>query len=152
MNINDYFTKVKNLVDVFTSIEAPIDDEDLVAVTLNGLGKDYNQFCTSIVVQETFPNFQDLITLFINEEMRTIGTSSNGGSQENVFYSNINRGRGRGGKTSFRNRHESSHGGHHQHEGQPHGGGRENFRGRRSHGGRGGSHRGQQPNSDSNYY
>ncbi len=78
--------------------------------------------------------------------MRVVGTSSNGGSQENVFYSNTNRGRSRGGKTSFRSRHESSHGGHHQHEGQPHGGGWRNFRGRGSQGsrgGRGGSHRSQ---------
>ncbi len=43
MNINDYSIKVKKLVDVFTFIGAPIDD-DLVAVTLNGLGKDYSQF------------------------------------------------------------------------------------------------------------
>jgi len=80
MNISDYSTKVKNLVDVFTSIGAPVDDEDLVAVTLNGLGKDYSQFRTSIAVQKTFPNFQDLITLLISEEMRVVGTSSNGGS------------------------------------------------------------------------
>jgi len=40
MNISDYFTKVKNLVDALASIEALINDEDLVAVTLNGLGKD----------------------------------------------------------------------------------------------------------------
>jgi hypothetical protein len=39
MNINDYSTKVKNLVDALASIGTPIDDEDLVAVTLNGLGK-----------------------------------------------------------------------------------------------------------------
>jgi hypothetical protein len=39
MNINDYSTKVKNLADSLASIGAPIDDEDLVAVTLNGLGK-----------------------------------------------------------------------------------------------------------------
>jgi hypothetical protein len=78
-------------------------DEDLVAVTLNGLGKNYGQFRTSIIVQKTFLDFQDLITLFISEEMRIFGTSSNGGSQENVLYSNTNRsrGRGRGGKTSF---------------------------------------------------
>jgi uncharacterized protein YgfB (UPF0149 family) len=38
MNINDYSTKVKNLVDVLASIGAPVDDEDLVIVTLNGLG------------------------------------------------------------------------------------------------------------------
>ncbi len=82
--------------------------------------------------------------------MRVVGTSSNGGSQESVFYSNSNR--GRGGKTSFRGRHGSSHGRHHQHEGQSHGGGRGNFRRRGSRGGRVGNHRGQQPNSDSNCY
>jgi len=57
MNISDYSTKVKNLADALSSIRSPIDDEDLVAVTLNGLGKDYSQFRTSIVVRETFLNF-----------------------------------------------------------------------------------------------
>ncbi len=104
MNINDYSTKVKDLPDVFTSIGAHVDDEDLVAMTLNGLGKYYSQSRTSIAVQETLIDFQNLITLFISEELKIVGTSSNGGSQENVFYSNINRGRGRGGKTSFRGR------------------------------------------------
>jgi hypothetical protein len=56
MNISDYSTKVKNLVDVLASIRAPVDDEDLVAMTLNGLGKNYSQICTSIVVRKTFPN------------------------------------------------------------------------------------------------
>ncbi len=84
--------------------------------------------------------------------MRKIGTPSNGGSQENVFYSNNNISRGGRGKTSFRGQHGSLHGGHHQHEGQPHGDGRGNFRGKGSHGGCGGSHRGQQPNNDSNCY
>jgi len=102
MNISDYSTKVKNLADVLAFIGAPIDDEDLMAITLNGLGKDYSQFCTSITIRETFPNFQDLITLLISEDMRIISISSNGRSQESAFYSNINRGKGRGGKTSFR--------------------------------------------------
>jgi len=79
MNISDYSTKVKNLANALASIWAHVDDEDLVAVTLNGLGKYYSQFRTSIVVRETFPNFQDLITLFISEEMRVVGTSSIGG-------------------------------------------------------------------------
>jgi hypothetical protein len=57
MNISDYFTKVKNLADVLASIGAPIDDEDIMAVTSNGLGKNYSQFRTSIVVRETFPDF-----------------------------------------------------------------------------------------------
>jgi hypothetical protein len=116
MNINDYSIKVKKLVDVFTFIGAPIDD-DLVAVTLNGLGKDYSQFCTSIVVRETFPDFQYLITVLISDEMRVVGTSSNGGSQESVFYSNFNRSRSRSAKTSFQGRHKISHDGHHQPKG-----------------------------------
>jgi hypothetical protein len=79
MNINDYSTEVKNLADVLTYIGAAVDDEDLVAVTLNGLRKDYSQFHTSIIVRETFPDFQDLITLLISEEMIIVNTSSNGG-------------------------------------------------------------------------
>jgi len=152
MNISGYSTKVKNLTDALASIGAPVDDENLVVVTLNGLGKDYSQFFTSIVVRETFHDFQDLITLLISEEMKVVGTSSNGGSQESAFYSNSNRGRGRSAKTSFQGRHESSHGGHHQHEGQFHGGGQGNFRGRGSRGGRGGSHQCQQLNNNSNCY
>jgi hypothetical protein len=42
MNISDYFTKVKNLTNVLASIGALVDDEDLMAVTLNGLGKYYS--------------------------------------------------------------------------------------------------------------
>jgi hypothetical protein len=42
MNISDYCTKVKNLAYALASIGAFVDDEDLVIVTLNGLGKDYN--------------------------------------------------------------------------------------------------------------
>jgi hypothetical protein len=140
MNICDYSIKVKNIANALTSIGAPVDDEDLVAMTLNGLGKDFSQFCTLIAIRKTFPDFQDLITLLISEDMRVVGTSSNGRSQESAFYSNSNRGRGRGVKTSFRGQHGSLHGGHHQHEGQFHGGGQGNFKGRGSRGGRGGSH------------
>jgi hypothetical protein len=85
---------------------------------LNGLGKDYSQFRISIAIREPFPNFQVLITWLISEEMRIVDTSSNGGSYENVFYSNFNR--SKGGKTSFRGWHGNSHGGDHQHDGQFH--------------------------------
>jgi len=50
MNINDYYTKVKNLANVLAFIGAHVDDEDLVAMTLNGLGIDYSQFRTLIPV------------------------------------------------------------------------------------------------------
>jgi len=42
MNINDYSMKVKNLANVLASIKAPINDEDLMVVTLNGLRKNYS--------------------------------------------------------------------------------------------------------------
>ncbi len=86
MNISDYFTKVENLANALASTRTLVDDKDLMAVTLNGLGKNYNQFCISIIVRETFSDFQDLITLHISEKMRIISTSSNGGSQESAFY------------------------------------------------------------------
>jgi len=57
MNISDYSTKVKNLTYALASIGAPIDDEDLVVVALNRLGKDYNYFYISIAVRETFFDF-----------------------------------------------------------------------------------------------
>jgi hypothetical protein len=57
MNISDYSTKVKNLADALASIGAPVDDENLMAVTLNGLGKDYSQFHTLIKIRETLHNF-----------------------------------------------------------------------------------------------
>jgi hypothetical protein len=57
MNINNCSTNVKNLAYALASIGAIVDDEDLVAVTLNGLGTNYSQFRTSITVRETFSNF-----------------------------------------------------------------------------------------------
>jgi hypothetical protein len=42
MNISDYCTKVKTLPDDLASIRALVDDEDLVVMTLNGLGEDYS--------------------------------------------------------------------------------------------------------------
>ncbi len=84
-----------------------------------------------------------MITLFISEGMKIVGTSSNGGSHESAFYSNISRGRSKGGKTSFQGQHYTSHGGHRQHEGQLCGGGQRNCRERGSHGSRGESHWGQ---------
>ncbi len=50
MNMNDYYTKVKNLADALASIGALVDDEDIVAMTLNELGKHYSQFFILIII------------------------------------------------------------------------------------------------------
>ena len=91
LSINEYAMKVKGLADSLGSIGAPVDDEDLVSVTLNGLGREYAQFQTSIGVRETFPDFQELVALLLSEEQRN-GGSATGSSQESAFYSNQNTG------------------------------------------------------------
>jgi len=52
-----------------------VDDDDLVSVCLNGLGKEYKPFKTSITVRENVPNFQDLVSMLIIEE-KTLGKDS----------------------------------------------------------------------------
>jgi hypothetical protein len=76
-----------------------------MVVTLNDLEKYYSQFWTSITVREIFFDFEELITLLINEEMNIVGTSSNGGSKESTFYSNTSKSRSRGGTTSSQSWH-----------------------------------------------
>ena len=98
MSINDYYMKVKKIADALASIRSPVEDDDLVSMTLNGLGgKDYAQFRTSISIREKIPDFEELIALLISEEQRNGGAASSGGtSKEIVFYLNAGRGRGRG--------------------------------------------------------
>ena len=57
LSINEYSMKIKGLADSLGSIGAPVDDEDLVSMTWNDLGREYAQFQTSIGVCETFLDF-----------------------------------------------------------------------------------------------
>jgi len=81
------------------SINVSMDDDNLVSVCLNGLGKEYKPFKTSITIKENVPNFGDLVSMLIIEE-KTLGedssTQSKNTSEEQAFYSNSSRGRGRG--------------------------------------------------------
>jgi hypothetical protein len=57
MSINEYSLKIKGIVESLASINVSVDDDDLVSVCLNGLGKEYKPFKTSIIVRENVPNF-----------------------------------------------------------------------------------------------
>jgi hypothetical protein len=57
MSINEYSLKIKGIVESLASINVYVDDDDLVSVCLNGLGKEYKPFKTSIIVRENVPNF-----------------------------------------------------------------------------------------------
>ncbi len=56
MSINEYSLKIKGIVESLASINVSVDDDDLVSVCLNGLGKEYKPFKTSIIVRENVPN------------------------------------------------------------------------------------------------
>ena len=135
--------KIKEAVDALGSIGAPLEDDDLVSTILNGLNDDkWKAFSTSVYVRETFPNFEDLISLMITKEMRMQGPNlgKGFGEQAQAFYSNSRRGRGRqsrgrgGGGGRSGNYHQNQNNA----ENAGHGRGRGNQRARGSNRGRGG--------------
>jgi hypothetical protein len=99
MSINEYSLKIKGIVESFASINVFMDDDDLVSVCLNGLGKEYKPFKTSMTIRENVPNFRDLVSMLIVEEKtlnEDYSTQSKNNVEQQAFYSNIGRGRGRG--------------------------------------------------------
>ena len=50
-SIQDYVTEVKTIADQLASVGSQVEDEDMVAVTLNGLGPEYKSFDTSVSVR-----------------------------------------------------------------------------------------------------
>jgi hypothetical protein len=99
MSINEYSLKIKGIVESLASINVFVDDDDLVSVCLNGLGKEYKPFKTSIVVRENVPNFRDLVSMLIVEEKtlnEDCSTQTKNNVEQQAFYSNTSRGRGRG--------------------------------------------------------
>jgi hypothetical protein len=68
MFINEYSLNIKGIIESLASINVYVDDDDLVRVCLNGLGKEYKPFKTSIIVRENVPNFQDFVSMLIVEE------------------------------------------------------------------------------------
>jgi hypothetical protein len=99
MSINEYSLKIKGIVESLASINVSVDDDDLVNVCLNGLGKEYKPFKTSIIVKENVPNFRDLVSMLIVEEKtlnEDCSTQNKNNVEQQAFYSNTGRGKGRG--------------------------------------------------------
>ena len=93
---------------VIQSSRSPAEDDDLVSVTLNGLGKEYAQFRTSISVREKFPDFEVLIALLISEEKWwCIFFRRNFKRNCLLLKCRKSRGRGRGGRFGGRGRNQN---------------------------------------------
>ena len=69
------------------SIGSSIDDDDLVAFTVNGLREDekWKPFITSVYVRESVPKSDDLMSLMIIEELNLVGSSSQSNHSQ-AFY------------------------------------------------------------------
>ena len=115
-SINDYLLKIKEITNSLGSIGVQLEDDDVVAATLNGLKDDekWKSFSTSVYVHENFPDFDELKSLMIIEEQNMGGPSTSKGPHEQAraFYSNNSRGRGRGfgrghGGGTFNNQQEN---------------------------------------------
>ena len=99
MSVNNYTLKIKSICESLASINVTVDDDDKIEVCLHGLGPQYKSFATSIRTRENMPSFVDLVSMLIIEE-KSLGddsSQSKGNSEQQVFYSNTGRGRGRGG-------------------------------------------------------
>ena len=76
MTVNEYVLKVRSIADALATIDEPMhDDDDLVSSTLGGLNneKAWKSFVTFIYVRKPFPDFDELISLMITEEINMQG-------------------------------------------------------------------------------
>ncbi|MCO5604337.1 hypothetical protein L7F22_058502 [Adiantum nelumboides] len=138
MSINDYASKIKTITNSLGSIGVTVDDDDVVATTLEGLGTEYKNFKSYMNTRVDVPNFTKLTTMLIREQKSLgLGASS---SQNNIsydqqaFYSNRDRDRGRGTGGGRGGQYQNWQ----ENQSQGHGKGRQNYRGK----GRIGNHKG----------
>nr|GEV70734.1 hybrid signal transduction histidine kinase M [Tanacetum cinerariifolium] len=69
-SMESYFQKIDSIVNIFTSLDARVNDEDVVHYALESLSDTYNQVCGYIHWEDTFPNLKVVHSLLITVEMR----------------------------------------------------------------------------------
>ena len=91
MSIGSYTLKIKELCDSLGSINASIDDNEIVQICLSGLAPSFGAIWSIVLVRENTPSF-DLKSMLLIEEnhVRTIGNASNG----QILYTNSDEVRG----------------------------------------------------------
>lgn len=63
-SIIDYIQKIKHISDSLAYVSCPVDDEDLMLYTLNGLPSEYGPFKTSICTWSSPITIEDFMFLF----------------------------------------------------------------------------------------
>lgn len=101
LSIADYFRKVKRLGDTLAAIGKRLEDEELIAYMLRGLGPDYDPLVTSITTRTDTYSISDVYAHMLSYEMRQ---EHNDTVVQVSSVNNVNRTAGRtggnGGRTS----------------------------------------------------
>nr|GEV73154.1 pentatricopeptide repeat-containing protein [Tanacetum cinerariifolium] len=69
-SMESYFQKIDSIVNILTSLDARVNEEDVDNYALKGLLDTYNQVCGYMHWKDTFPNLKAVRSLLITEEMR----------------------------------------------------------------------------------
>ncbi|GKE52889.1 ribonuclease H-like domain-containing protein, partial [Tanacetum coccineum] len=69
-SMESYFQKIDSIVNILTSLDSRVNDEDVVHYALEGLPDKYNQVFGYMHWKDTFPDLKTVRSLLIAEEMR----------------------------------------------------------------------------------
>lgn len=81
---------MKNITDQLATTGSEVSEDDMIAVTLNGLGKEYKSLDTSISVRAEPPGWDELVALLLHEEVKldlNRGSSVSQSGRDTVLYS-----------------------------------------------------------------
>nr|GEV98900.1 ribonuclease H-like domain-containing protein [Tanacetum cinerariifolium] len=68
--MDSYFQKIDFIVTILTSLDARVNDEDVVHYALEGLSDKYNQVCRYMHWKDSFPDLKAVRSLSITKDMR----------------------------------------------------------------------------------
>lgn len=74
--VSKYIQRIKHISDSLASVSNPIDDEDLILYTLNGLSSEFGPFKTSIRTRSSPILIEELHVLLLCEELSIASTQS----------------------------------------------------------------------------
>lgn len=118
-SIIEYVQKIKTISDSLAAVSCPVDEEDLIIHTLNGLPPEYGAFKTAIRTHSSPISIEELHVLLLREEMNLDGsqqgipdfsTTAPLTSKDTVKLGNFNNNRGRGNCARGRGRFNSNRG------------------------------------------
>nr|GEY46096.1 hypothetical protein [Tanacetum cinerariifolium] len=68
LSVTQYFTKIKDMVDLLANIKAPISDKSLVTYAVNGLSNNFSHVASIIRHRDPFPTFDTARSMLLLEE------------------------------------------------------------------------------------